>query len=209
MKRRTSALSVSAAALLVAAPLLTGCSADSHPGAAAVVGDERITVSQVQSRVEAVRAAQRADDNADQLIAGTGALPLETVQLLVRRELLERTAEDNGVSVSRRDVMDARSRVEQNFGDTEQLEQFGLSYEGGPFTLDQLDDVLREQLLVDGLISELGDEGLGPAVAETAERLGVEINPRYGAWDYERGGFTAGDTPWLTDPAGTADTLPG
>ncbi|NJQ06697.1 SurA N-terminal domain-containing protein [Streptomyces lonarensis] len=206
MKRRTSALSVSAAALLVAAPLLTGCSTDSHPGAAAVVGDERISVSQVQSQVEHVRAAQRASDNADQLIAATGALPQETVQLMVRRELLERTAEDNGVTVTRGQVQEARDRVVQNFGDTEQLEQFGLSYEGGAFTIDQLDDVLREQLLIEGLVESIGEQGLGPAVAETAERLGVDINPRYGAWDYETGGFTTSDTPWLAE---RADTLQG
>lgn len=206
MKRRTSALSVSAAALLVAAPLLTGCSTDSHPGAAAVVGDERISVSQVQSQVEHVRAAQRASENADQLIAATGALPQETVQLMVRRELLERTAEDNGVTVTRGQVREARDRVVQNFGDTEQLEQFGLSYEGGAFTIDQLDDVLREQLLIEGLVESIGEQGLGPAVAETAERLGVDINPRYGAWDYETGGFTTSDTPWLAE---RADTLQG
>ncbi|MFX4294472.1 SurA N-terminal domain-containing protein [Streptomyces bohaiensis] len=206
MKRRTSALSVSAAALLVAAPLLTGCSTDSHPGAAAVVGDERISVSQVQSQVEQVRAAQRDSENADQLIAATGALPQETVQLMVRRELLERTAEENGVTVTRGQVEEARERVVQNFGDTEQLEQFGLSYEGGAFTLDQLDDVLREQLLIEGLVERIGEQELGPAVAETAERLGVDINPRYGAWDYEAGGFTTSDTPWLAE---RADTLQG
>ncbi|MGK5549937.1 SurA N-terminal domain-containing protein, partial [Streptomyces sp. URMC 127] len=55
MLRRRTALSVTAAALLAAAPLLTACGQTAHPGAAAVVGDDRITVSQLQRQVADVR----------------------------------------------------------------------------------------------------------------------------------------------------------
>lgn len=59
-RRRRSALTLSAiAALVVAAPLLTACGNDAHPGAAAIVKGDRISTAQLQSRVGAVRDAQR------------------------------------------------------------------------------------------------------------------------------------------------------
>ena len=58
-RRRRTALLL-AATLATAAPLLTACGDEAHPGAAAVVGDDRITVSQLENRVNEVRTAQRA-----------------------------------------------------------------------------------------------------------------------------------------------------
>lgn len=210
MKRRMSALTATAAALPVAAGLLTGCTTDSHPGSAAVVGDEKITVAQVQARVETIRSAQRAEENADQLIANSGSLPRDTVHSLVVQELLERTAEEQGVTVTRREVRQAREQFEANFESPEDLEQFGLYNEGAPFTVDQLDDLLRNQLLIGKLSERVGEGQVGVVVGETAERLGVEINPRYGEWDAEMSTLTDPDMPWLnTGTDDTAEILPG
>ena len=57
-RRRRTALLLTAA-IAAAAPLLTACGSDSHPGAAAVVGGQRITVAQLENRVNEVRTAQR------------------------------------------------------------------------------------------------------------------------------------------------------
>src|SRR6478735_8349089 len=57
-RRRRTALLLTAA-IAAAAPLLTACGNDAHPGAAAVVGGERITVSQLENRVDEVRAGRR------------------------------------------------------------------------------------------------------------------------------------------------------
>lgn len=56
-RRRRTSLALMAATL-VAAPLLTACGADARPGAAAVVGGERITVAQLEAQVGQVRDAQ-------------------------------------------------------------------------------------------------------------------------------------------------------
>lgn len=75
-RRRRTALLLSAA--IAAAPLLTACGSDAHPGAAAVVGGQRITVAQLENRVGEVRAAQReaVPDDAQyaQVIAKSGTL---------------------------------------------------------------------------------------------------------------------------------------
>ncbi|MFC7470319.1 hypothetical protein ACFQVA_26245 [Actinomadura keratinilytica] len=56
-RRRRTSLALMAATLL-AAPLLSACGADARPGAAAVVGGERITVAQLEAQVGQVRDAQ-------------------------------------------------------------------------------------------------------------------------------------------------------
>ncbi|MGK5529863.1 SurA N-terminal domain-containing protein [Streptomyces sp. URMC 129] len=208
MKRRRTALSVSAAALLAAAaPLLTGCSTDAHPGAAAVVGGERISLATVQSEVEAVRDAQRARPEADQLIAASSGLTRERVEFLVYLEVLERAAADAGVDVSRREVQGARDEAERSLGGADALAQAALMPASGATPLagdDQIDQMLRSQLLFQGLAEALGVapdaagvQRIAEVLADTADEIGVEVNPRFGQWDARQVMLTDAAEPWL------------
>ncbi|MDT0346959.1 SurA N-terminal domain-containing protein [Streptomyces litchfieldiae] len=222
-RRRTSALSVSAAALLAtAAPLLTGCSTDAHPGAAAVVGGERITVASVQAQVETVRDAQRARPEGDQLISASSGLTRDTVEFLVYAEVLERAAQDAGVELTRRDVQEYRAQTEASVGGAEALAEAVLMPQNGTPLAgeEQIDRMLRTQLLFQSLAQELGvapdANGLtqmAAVLAETAEEIGVEVNPRYGEWDAEQVLLADAPTPWLRsadeDEATQAATLDG
>lgn len=206
-RRRTSALSVSAAvALLAATPLLTGCSTDAHPGDAAVVGDRSISLATVQARVDAVRDAQRDQPNADELIATTAALTQQTVNSLVYMEILEQAAADAGVEVTRRQVQEERANVVANLGGEEQLRQAALMPQGGvPLAGDdQIDDTIRSQLLFQGLAQRIGadldpngQQMLIDELTATAERVGVDINPRFGEWDARQVMLVEADEPWL------------
>ncbi|MGP4112232.1 SurA N-terminal domain-containing protein [Streptomyces sp. 4N509B] len=202
-RHRLSAVSVSAVALLTAAPLLSGCSTDSHPGAAAVVGDERITLSRVQSLVETVRDEQRAQPNADDLISRSNRLTRETVNFLVVVELIDRVATEHGVDVTRRQVQQTRDQAERSVGGAEALRQSALMPASGtPIAGEQIDMVIRRDLQVQGLVAEFGsgpeaETRLFEELAQTAEEVGVEINPRYGEWDAENVMLTEATTPWL------------
>jgi parvulin-like peptidyl-prolyl isomerase len=120
MLRRRTALSFTAAAVLAVTPLLTSCGTP-HPGAAAVVGGKQITVSTVQARVEAVRAAQQGNPQAAQLIAASSDLQRNTVHSLIQDQVIEQAAKDVGVSVSPREVQQARASAEQQAGGAAQL----------------------------------------------------------------------------------------
>ena len=95
-RRRRTALLLSAA-IVAAAPLLTACGNDAHPGAAAVVGGQRITVAQLESRVNEVRTAQRAAITGRRPVrAGrrqTGSLTRDTLHSMVLDRVLDRAAE--------------------------------------------------------------------------------------------------------------------
>ncbi|WP_031047128.1 SurA N-terminal domain-containing protein [Streptomyces sp. NRRL F-5650] len=208
-RRRRSALLLTAA-IAVAAPLLTACGNDAHPGAAAVVGDQRITVAQLESRVDEVREAQRAavpdDTQYQQVVARTGTLTRDTLHGMVLDRVLHRAAQDAGVSVSRKEVQQMRGELEKQAGGSEQLgtawlQQYGVAPA-------RLDDNLRVQLEAQKLAQSLGTDTSRPefwqALSEASKKLDVDLNPRYGTWDVQKSSRVDARTPWVREiaPAG-------
>ncbi|WUH93204.1 SurA N-terminal domain-containing protein [Streptomyces sp. NBC_00433] len=205
MVRRRTAVSIAAAALLLASPALTACgSGPAQPGAAAVVGDQRITVSTLESKVNQVRAAQAASPQADQLISAGGKLSSQTLSMLVQNTVIERAASDAGVTVSDDEVQQQHAAALQQFGGNEQaldaalLQQYDIVPSGA-------DSFFRTNALVGKLIVSLGfqpgsDGGqtaVVDAIAKTADHLGVKINPRYGAWDSKKAIIGDATDPWV------------
>jgi hypothetical protein len=205
MVRRRTAVSIAAAALLLASPALTACgSGPAQPGAAAVVGGQKITVSLLQSKVNEVRAAQSKSPQAAQLIAAGGKLSTQTLSMLVQNSVIERAAADAGVTVSDGEVQQEHAAALQQFGGSEQaldaalLQQYDIAPTGA-------DSFFRTNVLVGKLIVSLGfqpgsDGGqtaVVHAISKTADELGVKINPRYGAWDSKKAIIGDATDPWV------------
>lgn len=207
MHRRRIAIAFSAA--LTAAPLLTACGGAAHPGAAAVVGGERITVTQLESRVNEVRTAQRAavpdDAQYAQILAQTSTLTRDTLHGLVLDRVLDRAADDAGVSVTRRDVQQMRISLEQQAGgakalQTAWLQQYGVAPQ-------RLDDSLRTEIEARKLAATLGADMNTPdgkamfwkAMSEASRELRIDLNPRYGTWDLQKSGLVDAKTPWIKE----------
>ncbi|MDQ0581495.1 SurA N-terminal domain-containing protein [Streptomyces rishiriensis] len=211
-RRRRTALLLSAA--IVAAPLLTACGNDAHPGAAAVVGGQRITVAQLESRVNEVRTAQRAavtdDAQYAQAVAQTGSLARDTLHGMVLDKVLHRAAEDAGITVSRREVQEMRAGLEQQAGGAKGLETAWLQQYGIP--PQRLDENLRLQLEAQKLATELGTNTSQPAfwnaLSKASKTLDVDLNPRYGNWDAQKVARVDAKTPWVREisAAGTQQT---
>ncbi|MFG2307777.1 SurA N-terminal domain-containing protein [Streptomyces sp. NPDC048566] len=207
-RRRRTALVLSAA-LAAAAPLLAGCGSDAHPGAAAVVGGERITVAQLESRVKEVRSAQRAavPDEAgyEQAVAKTGALTRDTLHGMVLDRVLDRAARNAGVSVTRKDTQSMRSSLEQQAGGAKALETAWLQNYG--VAPRRLDDSLRTEIEARKVAAALGADMNTPdgkaafwkAMSAASRQLHVDLNPRYGAWDVRKSGRVDAGTPWLRE----------
>ena len=202
-RRRRTALLLSAA--LATAPLLTACGNDAHPGAAAVVGGDRITVSQLENRVNEVRAAQRAaitdDTQYQQAIAHSGGLTRDTLHSMVLDRVLHRAAPDAGVTVSRNEVQRLRASFEAQAGGAKALETIWLQQYG--VAPEQLDANLRSQVEAQKLGATLGTDTSRPAfwkaLSDASKKLGVELNPRYGSWDVEKSGRVEAKLPWLRE----------
>ncbi|MFE5187492.1 SurA N-terminal domain-containing protein [Streptomyces sp. NPDC056628] len=202
-RRRRTALLLSAA--LAAAPLLTACGSDAHPGAAAVVGDQRITVAQLENRVSEVRDAQRAavpDEAAyAQVVAKSGTLPRDVLHTMVLDRVLHRAARDHGVSVTRKEVQEMRDGLQKQVGGAKALETSWLQQYGVPPR--RLDDNLRLQLEAQKLATALGTDTGKPAfwdaLAVASKKLDIDLNPRYGTWDARKSARTDAKAPWLRE----------
>jgi hypothetical protein len=208
-RRRRTAILVSSAALLVAAPLLTGCGSDEHPGTAAVVGDQRITVSELQDRVNEVRGALRSavhdDVQYEQVVAKTGSLSRDTLQTMVLGEVLHKAATDAGVTASRAETETVRAGLEAQAGGAKALETSWLQqYAVAPA---HLDESLRTELEAQKLARKLGinmntqdgQAAFWKHLSTTSKNMKIEMNPRYGTWDVEKSTREDAKTPWLRE----------
>ncbi|NJQ02766.1 SurA N-terminal domain-containing protein [Streptomyces zingiberis] len=203
MHRRRSVLSLSAVALMAATPLLTGCGDDTHPGSAAVVDGDRITVSQVQAQVADVRAAQGESRDAKALISGTGRLSRSTLNSMIFDKVLARAAADAGVSASRAEVQRIRGQAEEAAGGADRLREMWLQqYSIGPA---MLEETLRNQVLMDKLAESMGADRTSPqgqqkvveALQKASKSMNVQVNPRFGKWNDKQVLLDSVQESWL------------
>jgi outer membrane murein-binding lipoprotein Lpp len=201
-RRRTALLFT---AVIAAAPLLTACGSDAHPGAAAVVGGQRITVAQLENRVGEVRSAQRAavsdDAQYKQAVAQTGSLTRDTLHGMVLDRVLHRAAQDEDVTVSRHEIQQMRTGLEQQVGGSKALETAWLQQYG--VAPARLDDNLRLQLEAQKLAQALGTDTSKPAfwdaLSKASKELHVDLNPRDGTWDVQKSSRVDAKTPWVRE----------
>lgn len=204
LRRRTALSATAAAAVLLAAPLLTSCGTP-HAGAAAVVDGRQITVETVQAKVAAVRAAQEKSPQAAQLIEGSSDLQRNVVHRLVQNQVIERAAEDVDVSVTRHELQEARGATEQQAGGKAALEaQLLQTYAMVPA---DIDESIRTDLLMQKVAGHYGADVQTPegqaalikVLRDTSKKLHIDVNPRYGKWNSDKLDLDATKDPWLTE----------
>ncbi len=157
---------------VVLAAVLAGCDSD-QVGAAAIVGDERITVSQLQEHArEVVALLPNGDITGDQAELQRGLL-----DRMISFRLNEQVARDHDITITEADI-------DQFIAD-----QLITQSPDGDLTPLLADNWLTEETLRDAVrqvltIEEIGGaEAYADAIAAAAEEVGVEVNPRYGSWD--------------------------
>ncbi|MGW2180148.1 SurA N-terminal domain-containing protein [Streptomyces sp. NPDC001732] len=201
-RRRRTALTVSAA-LLAGAPLLTACGG-THPGAAAVVGGDRIEVSALQGQVAAVRKAQRGAADASELLDKSGQLSRAKLHGIIFDRVLDRAAKDAGVTVNRNEIQQLRKAAAAQSGGETRLRTVMLRQSW--VAPGQIDAVFREQVQLTKLAEALGvdiqqpagQQAVGEALSKASKALRVEVNPRYGTWDDKQTQLAGYKAPWIS-----------
>lgn len=204
LRRRTTLSVTAAAAVVVAAPLLTGCGNDARAGAAAVLDGDRIKVSEVQARSEVVREAQRGELEGDAMIANSGWLNRASLDTMIRYRIIERAAQDAEVSVSRREVQRSRAETERQPGG-ENLESVLLHQR--TLAPEQIDEDIRIQLLLEkvaeskglSLRTPQGQAQIMRLLSKTSKALDIKVNPRFGSWNDQEVGLADAEAPWLRE----------
>ncbi|CAB4725396.1 unannotated protein [freshwater metagenome] len=196
--KRILAIAIAASALL-----LSGCS---QVGAAATVGDTKITQAQVQSTVDSILAARVGVDTSQMQLETGEALTRGQLRFFVLTELLQATAKDLKITVSKAEIDTRRASIIEQVGGAASLP---TALVGAGIAKDNLDKYIEAISLSDKIGQAVTATGVAQAdigtavqklIVDKAAKLGVTINPRYGKWD-----ATVADVV-ATDPASSAVT---
>ncbi|MFE2557170.1 SurA N-terminal domain-containing protein [Streptomyces sp. NPDC059352] len=214
MHRRDRRIALSVSAALLAAPLLTACGSDAHPGAAAVVGGERIEVATLQAQVKDARDAQAASPQAAQLLQTSGDLSRRKLNGLIFDQVVDRVAEENGVTATRAELQQTRAAFVRQSGGEDRLAAVLLQEQG--VAPDQIDDVVRRNVLMNKIAAKLGitetPEGqkkLTDVFTTASKSLNIDVNPRFGAWDDSQVQLATATSPWLRQISQDQGAAPG
>lgn len=181
----------------VAAISLTACDTD-QIGAAAVVGGERITVSELQDEAKAVAELAGGEATGDQ-----GELQQTILNGKLQHRMLSAAGAEAGVSVSEAEVdtfihdQFLAQRPDADLNDL--LVEFSLTESG-------FRDAVRDQLLFGEIVGAEGSESAALAVVErVVDELEIEVNPRYGEWAGQGLSAVSGSISEPAAPAGAPD----
>ena len=171
---------------IASALLLSGCS---QVGAAATIGETKITQEVVQGSIDAIL-AERGKIDISQMELQTGAdLNLSQLRFQVLTVLIREVGKDFKVEASKAEIDTRRDGILEQVGGEAGLPKALVGAGIAPANL----DLYLEAVIVSGKISDaivasgvtedlLGGE-ITRLVAAKAAQLKVEVNPRYGKWD--------------------------
>jgi len=171
---------------IASALLLSGCS---QVGAAATIGDTKITQEVVQTSIDSIL-AERGKIDISQMELQTGAeLNLSQLRFQVLTVLIREVGKDFKIEASKAEIDTRRAGILEQVGGEAGLPKALVGAGIAPANL----DLYLEAVIVSGKISDaivatgVAQEALGAEisriVAAKAAQLKVEVNPRYGKWD--------------------------
>ena len=182
--------------MAVAALLLTGCS---QVGAAATLGDVKITQATVQGSVDSIL-AERAKVDTTQMQLETGeALNRGQLRFHLYSALLRAIGEEINIEVTKAEIDTRRANILEQVGGAESLPAELVNAGIAPGDLDQyielisFSEKISQALAASGVAEDQIGIEIQKLVAAKAKELGVTINPRYGKWDAEVADIVADD----------------
>jgi hypothetical protein len=193
---RRTPIKLAAAAL--AAGLAAAACGPVKMGAAAILGDQRISSSSLSAEVANLDDGYRAYRHQVQLQYPVSQMPQQVLGWLVRFQVRDRVAEREGIRVTPADVQkglaDITARIRQS-GNTAPLAEVAVSAGLPP---DMITDLGRYQAIETKLVRRLDGGTLptspGPLQSlqnafnavqcRAAKSLDIQINPQFGALDY-------------------------
>jgi parvulin-like peptidyl-prolyl isomerase len=173
-------------ATAIATFLLAGCS---QIGAAATVGDTKITQALVQGSIDSIL-SERSKVDTSQMQLETGAsLNLSQLRFHVLGTLLRELGQELEINVTKAEIDTRRASILEQVGGEAGLPNALVNAGIAPQDLDRYieaiaySDKISQKLVAAGVTEDqLGLEIQKLIVAKSKE-LGVNVNPRYGKWD--------------------------
>ena len=184
-------------ATAIATFLLAGCS---QIGAAATVGDTKITQATVQASVDAIL-SERAKVDTTQMQLETGStLNVSQLRFHLLGTLLRELGQELKLNVTKAEIDSRRASILEQVGGEAALPNALVNAGIAPQDLDRYieaiaySDKISQKLTAAGVTEDQLGQEIQKLVVAKAKEIGVTVNPRYGKWDATTADVVAADS---------------
>ena len=164
------------------------------------VGDEEFSATLIQETVDEILAARKTVDTSQMNLVNGPELLRNQAQFFVLRVLMDQIAKDTGIEVSLADIAERRSDVISRLASPAELPAALVSANLPASNLDPyLKVLIISERLQDNYVKSGGSESELPLyidklVVDTANKLGVTVNPKYGKWNPKNASIEPSDS---------------
>jgi hypothetical protein len=193
-------------AVAATALILSGCA---QVGAAATVGDTRISQATVQGSIDAILAERKGVETSQMQLEVGETLNRSQLRFHLFGNLLREVGAELEITVSKAEIDTQRASITEQVGGVDQLP---VALVGAGIAAQDLDlyiqtitfsDKISNLIAASGVPEEQIGAEIQRLITAKAKELGVTVNPRYGTWNPETADIVA------NDPAGSAVTPSG
>ena len=181
---------------LIAVLLLTSCSSMSS---GVSVGDTSFSGQQIQKVVDEILDARKNIDTTQMQLSQGPELLRDQAQFFIVTALLDQIAKEKNIEVTKADVAARRAEIVTNVGGESELP---TALVGANLAQSNLDAYLKVLIISERLDAYFINSGtpqaqapelVAKAVTDIANKLGVEVNPKYGKWNPTNTSIEASD----------------
>jgi hypothetical protein len=173
---------------LVIVFLLSACGST---GSGVSIGKKEVSSAEIQKYVDEIL-SERTKVDTSQMNLDSGASLLRTqAQFQIISAVLDELISEKKISVTPADVAARRADIVTQVGGEASLPSALVSASLAPSNLDKylkiimISEKLNELVISEGATAESAGEVVTKLVTDTAKKLGVKVNSRYGKWNEE------------------------
>jgi hypothetical protein len=181
----------------VATFLLAGCS---QVGAAATVGDTKITQATVQASVDAILSERTKVDTTQMQLETGSSLNVSQLRFHLLGTLLRELGQELKLNVTKAEIDSRRASILEQVGGEAALPNALVNAGIAPQDLDRYieaiaySDKISQKLTAAGVTEDQLGQEIQKLVVAKAKEIGVTVNPRYGKWDATTADVVAADS---------------
>jgi phosphosulfolactate synthase (CoM biosynthesis protein A) len=173
---------------LVIVFLLSACGST---GSGVTIGKTEVSSAQIQKYVDEILSERTKVDTSQMNLDSGASLVRTQAQFQIISAVLDELISEKKISVTPADVAARRADIVTQVGGEASLPSALVSASLAPSNLDKylkiiiISEKLNELVISEGATAESAGEVVTKLVTDTAKKLGVKVNSRYGKWNEE------------------------
>jgi hypothetical protein len=173
---------------LVIVFLLSACGST---GSGVTIGKTEISSAQIQKYVDEILSERTKVDTSQMNLDSGASLVRTQAQFQIISVVLDELISEKKISITPADVAARRADIVAQVGGEAQLPSALVSASLAPSNFDKylkiimISEKLNELVVTEGATEESAGELVTKLVTDTAKKLGVKVNSRYGKWNEE------------------------